>query len=287
MTRTLELISPKGVTLDLTPGSASGIIAGQGVQLSGMPPIRQRTDLTPMRSGGVHRWSLHDPREVAIPIIINAASGIILEQLADLLAAHIDPVNGPCVLRVGRHDGTFRRMVAVFKTGLQIEEPTNREDVWESLLVFEAAEPYFEADTGVSVSIPNESATSVDFFPFFPLVLSGADTYASVTLTNTGGVDVYPVWTIAGPAEKIILRNLTTGEVFDTTFSLPVGQTVTVDMNMATVTTGAGVNLIATVSDLSTFWPLAAGDNEVRVEVAAAGAGTTVNVAWTARWLTS
>lgn len=287
MTRTLEIISPAGVVLDLTPGSASGIIAGRGVQLAGMPPIRTRTDLTPMRSGGVHRWSLHDPRELAIPVIINASNGANLEQLADSLAAHVDPVNGACTIRVGRHDGTFRRIVAVFKTGLALEEPTNREDVWESLLVFEAADPYFEADTGVSVSIPNESATSVDFFPFFPLVLSGADTYASVTLTNTGGVDVYPVWTIAGPAEKIILRNLTTGAIFDTTFTLPVGQTVTMDTGTATIATGAGVNLIATVSDLSTFWPLTAGDNEVRVEVAAAGAATTVNVAWTARWLTS
>lgn len=287
MTRTLELISPKGVTLDLTPGSASGIIAGQGVQLSGMPPIRQRTDLTPMRSGGVHRWSLHDPREVAIPIIINAASGIILEQLADLLAAHIDPVNGPCVLRVGRHDGTFRRMVAVFKTGLQIEEPTNREELWEGLLVFEAADPYFASESPTAVAIPNEVDATAPFFPFFPLVLSGADTFAVVTLTNSGGVGVFPVWTITGPTERVVLHNLTTGALFDATFSLPAGQTVTIDMGAAMVATTAGVNLIAAVSNLSTFWALAAGDNDIRVEIAAAGVTTSVNVEWTARWLTS
>jgi hypothetical protein len=105
-------------------------------------------------------------------------------------------------------------------------------------------------------------------------------------LANAGSVDAWPVWRITGPVQGPTITNLDTGAVlrFDSTWSVPAGQTIEIDTRpgMRTVVfTPSGVSASAQLRSRQWF-PIPAGA-DVRVGFTTSGsyqAAAALDVLW-------
>ena len=122
------------------------------------------------------------------------------------------------------------------------------------------------ATTTIVTSIPT-------FFPIFPIRLTTSQIAVDATVSNTGDVEAWPVFTIQGPGSQITLQNLTTGK-FTTfnTLQLTTGQIVVIDTRPGakTVTLNYSNDMFSDLSDFSALWPLAVGNNAVRLTMSGA-----------------
>jgi len=118
---------------------------------------------------------------------------------------------------------------------------------------------------------------------------SGEDNPNSLTtITNTGDVEAWPVWTITGPMTQLRAWNVTLGTRFALTYNLAAEQTITITTDRPTVRGPGDANLSKHIDWFNPagteLWPLADGANVVGLEVDGAGATTGVRMAFTPRF---
>lgn len=78
-----------------------------------------------------------------------------------------------------------------------------------------------------------------------------------MTVTNSGDLSAYPVFTITGPADMPVIQNVTTGQAFTVNANIAAGQTVVIDARTGVITPG-------TVRLIGRPFTLAAGANTIR-----------------------
>lgn len=275
-----------------------------------MPPFQMVEDEIPFQPGARLRRVKTKVREVVLPMIFRGVDEADLREVMRAWAVRFSPDRGPGVLRAtGPVIGTdiaelfldeapvitdplveTRDLNCIYTGGLEAVEDLRGTKglTWQKVVaVFRAHDPYwYDADDTTALF---ELPPAVPFFPFFPLTLSSSEVVATVTLTNDGDVEAWPVWTITGPcAEGFKLRNVTTGDVTTVEAEIFDGQTVEIDTRPGykTVTRYDGANLFGYLSDDSSLWPLAVGDNEIRVEVTEASHDTNAVIAYKRRFYT-
>lgn len=114
----------------------------------------------------------------------------------------------------------------------------------------------------------------------------------AITITNQGSMSTPPVVTIYGPSSGtmtgISAQNLTTGEsvVFASAYALAPGQSITIDFANKTVKRESGANIYDQVQFASsTWWQLAAGDNQVRYNATGTTTASSMVVSWQDAWI--
>lgn len=97
-------------------------------------------------------------------------------------------------------------------------------------------------------------------------------------VSNVHTDDIYPRWTITGPAGVVTLTNTTTGKALEIEYDLPFGATMVIvtDPTRRIVVDENGTALAADVT--GTYWGFTPGLNNFTVQVAAASAPTTVRL---------
>jgi phage-related protein len=121
-----------------------------------------------------------------------------------------------------------------------------------------------------------------------PVLLTGATVLGDTSVSNSGDVEAYPIWTIHGPGKPTFI-NFRSGRQFGLNVTLGVDEIITVDtrptMQAATDATGANRWGDLVKSSPRDLWPLLPGNNDLHLGIAASGPGTAVHLSYTRRWL--
>lgn len=284
--QTFTFIDPDGVEFPLTTDLGTGTNVEFGVEGRGMPRVESVIERVPQQSGGRRRETTFGVREVVVPLELLGASASDLRVRLRALLRAFDPTRGDSVLRCVAPDGMVRQIGCRYDSGMEVVESLDLlGNVQRAAVVFRAADPFWY-DTAVTGQ--SFGPTQAFFFPILPLRLSGSEVYASADVINDGDVLTWPTWTITGPGNNPVLRNLTTGKRIDLTgVSLAAGESINVDTRPGrkTVSSGVGANLYGSMTTTSSLWPLVKGTNTIRLEMSASTPATSLALSFQRRWL--
>lgn len=114
---------------------------------------------------------------------------------------------------------------------------------WRAVLQWVCCDPrlYSLSEHSTSVGLPAPPATGLGFPLVFPLDFGTGSAASQVSATNAGGVSTWPVIEIDGPVTGPIVTCVATGQrlVFDPSWSIPAGVTVSVDTDARSVAIGS------------------------------------------------
>jgi hypothetical protein len=325
---TIYWIDPAGVTTLLNDG-ARWQLADNGLHGFGSLKASVASVRRPYRSGVLTLGGPYTPeREMAIALSgvfpTRALYGAGVRALRRLLNPYLAPDTAG-QLKLLDTDNAVTRQIdcwCVELTDVESEGPIGG----IAIPVFWAPEPWFYDPTQQVVGYALDSgpgvAYPVDYNVSLGVSYATADLDSMQIVTNAGDVETWPLLEILGPGQAPKIENQTTGKIVElsggaTGLTLGVGDSVQIDMDLATVTfydayvtalginydatIGAhydgefglrygndvgswGINVIEKLSDASEFWPLVYGANSLRVQMRDADAGM-MTVSWYNRYL--
>jgi hypothetical protein len=283
VTETLQWIDPDGVsvTLDVDQDTANRF----------MPRVEVEEDGVPGQPGLRLRDVRHGVTEFPLPFWVHGSSESDLRVQLRAMIRAMNPGRGVGKLRITSPVGDQREINCIVVDGLGLKEaggetgPTDQRIV----AVFRAHDPYYY-DVSATTQ-PFEITDTPSFFPWGGSTLfrlTSSEIFSDGSVENDGDVETWPVWTITGPGSVITLENLTTGKTLTfATASLTTGETIVIDTRPGakTVLKNGTTNLFPDIGT-SSLWPLAAGTNLVRLQMAGADAVTSsVVLSYTQRYL--
>ena len=249
-----------------------------------MPPVTINTVKVPQAQGGRFRGARHEERLATIPVVLPGP--IAGRDELRRWARALDPLTGEGTLTVVQGDHAGRQLVCAYEAGLD-DYAEEFPLLGLTTLAFRAADPYWQDGTESSL-VTTTSSTGFTWFPFLPLVLGSSDVFASATITNVGDVDAWPVITVVGPGNDLVLTNLTTGLAWSFPGNIAAGSTLVVDTRPGHKSARLdGNNAFGRLTDDSALWPLVPGPNRISIAFATATPASRVTFAWRNRWLSA
>lgn len=305
---------PPAVTLPSCGGSETWTwIDAQGRQVN-LPVLRDvegrfmpPTELDAVRvfgEDGERRRRQHFvAREIVLPLGIRVEGcppSQALRVALRRLGCHLNTLRRPGILRCQVDGLEAREIEASYVSGYELVEQSSR--VALPVLVMRAHEPYWRAPADTVLTF----ATGIGL-PFFllspddptftfgnpmPAFTLSVDTIVGAqTIVVPCNAEVWPVWTLTGPAENVRFENLTSGlEVSLPGLTVDAGETLIVDTRPGakTVTDGHGTNRFAALDPASTLFPLEPGTNQLLLVVDNFAQGqTALTLSYRRRYLTA
>ncbi|MFB7597264.1 phage tail protein [Streptomyces sp. NPDC056160] len=295
----ITYVDPAGRRWPMTDLEADWYALAEGVSGLGAAPYALTSDPHP-RGGTRLRHVQPQARTIVWPVLVKGADHMAFTKnwrglgtaFTRTLRQNPDGSRTPGILEVARPDGSIRRIQVYYQDGWDGRGQTATGITWDSAVVTLLAEdPYWEDATAVVVH--RETGAPQDYLVPFPTV-SSSQVLGATTVTNPGDVDVWPVWTITGPATKIVFTRDDTADSFtlDMTATahgpLLAGETVTVSTDPPRVRSGAGENLVAGLNwPSAVLWSLPPGDTPVVFQLTGASAGSAVDLTFYPRYETA
>jgi hypothetical protein len=256
----IEWVDPGGVTRNLSAdGSPNLFVSGYPTGL-GAPPVSLADEKLPWASGAVVRHLGIRPARMQLPLSIIADSSLALTQTLDEVQGWFstgdEQRRTPGYLRVVREDGSVRQRLCYYVGGLEGDFRLGF-DNWTTCVIELYAPDGYPTDgedvfrTWTTADLPN------------------------VAVMNNGQLDAYPVWQITGPAQGIVVSNITSNKVWGWGGTVAAGQTLLVDTRPASqrftypVTTGAGVSQFLYMTTTSELWWFVPGANAINFNIVA------------------
>ncbi len=255
------------------------------------PPYTLSSTRMPLSEGSQFKDATVEERGVDLKQKVRADTREGLIDLMRDLSRRMNPrlgsgsVTNPGLGKLKIINGADVRVLNCYPWG--IKDAVDHFTSMEMLLSFTAYDPFWCADAPVSTTVENTS-TVVPFFSatWFPMRLIGSINYALRTLTNPGNADSYPIWTITGPGDTIILRNLTSGKSLSMgSLALNPGQKLVIDTRTGIKTVLLdGINTMKSMTVLSALWSLLPGDNNVQIQMSNSTTASKITVDFTPRY---
>lgn len=276
----ISWIDPNGTEHVLTDQEDIAITIGPSGRY--MPPIETPEEEVPFQSGSRPRQTKVKAREMDFPVEINGKTMMdIRTKLRELLRI-FNPLKGDGKIKSISPDGSTREIICRYQGGLEISESGMIKENF--VLVLKAFDPFwYDIQPVTQTFTTGQPAT---FFPFLPLRLASSSVFADITVDNQGDVETFPEWTIRGPGENIMIKNLSTGEITHLQTSLGVGESITIDTRpfYKTVTRQDRTNLFHTLTEDSSLWALQEGQNSIRLEMANATDESSIQLSYKNRY---
>lgn len=252
------------------------------------PPYTINSTKMPLSEGSQFRSVDVGEGGVDLSVKIKAADKESLRLMLRNLTYRMDPTRGKGQLKITTDVDT--RILYCLPEGLS--KVTENDRFAEATLSFTANDPFWYSDSENETVVENGGVAVYKFFStsFFPIRLVNSTTYAVRTVTNSGDKDVYPIWTITGPGDTIILRNMTTGK------SLSLGSLVLSPGQVLVIDTTVGIKTIkingelgnpeyfAYLDKLSSMWPLKKGNNNLSVQMTNSSTNSRIKLTFTPRF---
>lgn len=283
---TVVFVAPDGTETDFE--TLPGVLRFGSTGLH-MPTFDFTDDDVPGQDGSRTRQVRTRPREVVLgPLVIAQPDEAALRVWLRALARRLNPKRGEGTLRVTTVDGVTRTLQCRYTGGFEGDQANGNtsDNVWIVALAFRMTDPYFRdlspTTRSFSISAPTQ------WFPIFPLRLSGDTVMGTITVDNDGDDDAYPIWTVHGPATALTLTNLTTGETLSLPYTLGSTDVLQIDTRpfIKTLTLADGTSLYGGLDQPSSLWSLPAGVSELSVELPGADVTSYVSLSYQRRWLT-
>ncbi|MFD4264071.1 phage tail protein [Streptomyces sp. NPDC058534] len=296
---TVTYYDPTGKEWPLTTPSLGWKTLADGVSGLGAVPYELTTDAHP-RGGARLRHVQAQPRTIVWPLRVYGSTHTEFvgrwRQLAAAFTRTLRPgpdgLPTPGLLEIARPDGSRRRIEVFYQDGFEgLGNNTTGRIVDVAVLSLWCEDPYW-ADA-LAVSIHRETGTPVDYLNPYPSV-SSSQVLGATTVVNPGDVDVWPVWTITGPATSITFTREDTGDAFTLDMqatshgALLAGQTVTISTDPPRVRSGTGENLVAGLNwPEAVLWSVPPGETPVVFQLNGAEAGSAVDLTFYPRYETA
>jgi phage-related protein len=185
-----------------------------------LPPVSIRLD-EGVSDGGYYVSSRRLPRDIDIPITIIGEDRDDVEDKFRRLAKLLSDRTGATRISVTYPDSSEWYIDGYYMSGGNVTYGNNATSEFATLgISFRCPSPYWTKD-----SVTTDTYT----------------TLGAKTITNSGDINSYPVWTITGPAVNVSFTS-PTGESWTYLASITSGQVRIIDTFEKTVVDGAGVN---------------------------------------------
>ena len=302
-----EIITPDDVHYPLDGIVDRALVSGPSG--SGMPPVEYATQQGAYQHGETVTSYRFQPRIVQLVYRRNASNRDgywrIRDELVDVLRPNrktIGNVPQPLVLRGIRPDGRIRDLDVLIDRGPEFESTGSDWDEWsiqEGLRLI-AHNPAYYDPTTLPLSFVFTMSGELSFPISFPISFGASRSIEDQSITYVGNWIEYPVITITGPCNYVIISNLTTDEEITFNYPRSAGQQVVIDTRHGRKTAidpaitdinDPGYNLLGGVSgDLGTFHIEAApeavgGVNDLRVFLSTPTTFGTVDISYNTRYL--
>lgn len=258
------------------------------------PPYTLSSTRMPLSEGSQFRDAVVEERGVDLKQKVRADSRDQLRALLRDLSRRMNPrlgqgsVSNPGLGQLKIVNGNDVRVLNCYPWG--IKEPVDHGTSAELVLSFTAYDPCWYDEDPIITTVENTSVVAPFFSSiWFPLRLVGSLNYALRTMVNPGDADSYPIWTITGPGDTIILRNLTSGKSLSMgTLALNPGQILKIDTREGIKTVLLdGLNAMKSMTILSSLWNLMPGNNQVQIQMSNTTPYSLITVEYTPRYLSA
>ncbi|MFD3483775.1 phage tail protein [Streptomyces sp. NPDC058665] len=295
----ITYISPDGVRWPMTDLAADWYAMAEGVSGLGAAPYTLTSDPHP-RGGARLRHVQPQPRTIVWPVHVKGADHMRFTEnwraLADAFTRTLrlgpDGLRTPGVLEVARPNGTVRTIEVYYQSGWDGLGQKATGITWDNAVVTLWCEDPYWVDT-VPVTVHRETGTQVDYLVPYPSV-SSSQVLGETTVNNPGGVDVWPTWTVTGPATAITFTRDDTGVSFTLTMAdtvhgdLLAGETVTISTDPPRVRSDTDENLLKGLDwPGAVLWSLPPGETPVTFQLDGAEAGSAVDLTFYPRYETA
>lgn len=264
MTNRTITLSNGALSVDLI--SSTGVRAQKGLSGTGLPGVQVQW-LEGAGDGALYRGARVLPRELDIPVTVEAADEDALLALLEDLEVILAPENAPARLTVTRVVPGDPDPV---DENWWVDVVRSEEMDWDwgrysrakvrTRLRLTAGDPVWTRGTAVVVD------------PVTP---------GTVEVVNPGKAPSWPTWVITGPATGFTLTS-PSGDVLAWAGSLADLAEITVDARQGTVMEGA-TNRYAGLAAAPRFWQVPAGTTECTVALTGTGANTNVALSFAPR----
>ena len=246
--------SPRRVEVDGWSAGSPGDIDAQGTvwllqRVEGWqdaPSVRLGLTNRPEEHGAFDGPSYLEPRVITVKGAAYGASYAATKQARDIMASVLgDPTLGLQTATV-RTPGYRDMQASVRRSDKVLTSEIGKDGLtfsWSVILVAPDPLRYSTALTTLSAGLPVVGLGGLVFPLVFPLAFGTGTAGGDITIVNGGTIAMWPTLTITGPVTGPTVTNVTTGAIlrFDPAFTVPAGQTVTIDTKNRLVTL-AGVN---------------------------------------------
>ncbi|MFJ8699466.1 phage tail domain-containing protein [Streptomyces ardesiacus] len=272
------------------------IVLQPGPQGLDLPPFELHADNSPNLDGSMYRGTRASARQVMLPVFVYGIDRKTLKEFKRKLANALNPKAGYCVLTFIEQDGVVRRLQCYYAGGMEGNESTGGAGfTWVSYgLQLTAMDPWFYGDLEVAANWSFGTAQPFLKNPFFPVTLSsGTAATDTISVSNPGDIEAWPVWTFTGPLKSFQLTG-PDGSKFGIpeqaggADALQAGRTLTVDTRPGykTVLDDKGVNYFPLMNPAPSLWSLPPGVSTVKTSLVSGSGTPTVNVKLTPRYAT-
>lgn len=264
----------------------------------GLPGVTRVTDRGPLQNGVNDLGFRLQPRNVNLVLVKPEACPNSWRALRQRFLEAFKPSDTPLNLRWEFGDGSRRQIDMHFTGGLSLPWTVAdrvRPSLRDVVNLYAPDPTWYDPDTNSAtwtLAIQDELSFPIEF----PISFGSDVISESVTVNYPGTWLAFPIVTFTGPIVAPTIRNLTTGEKLELSYSVGVGESVIIDTRYGhkTVTNNSGVNLISYLSsdsDLATFHIAADpestdGENILFASGSEANSGqTSIRAEWNDRYI--
>jgi len=278
-------INANGVTIDFTDYHNIAVLSGFSGY--GLPDFSMSETVIPYEDIGILNSIRTVPREISVPIFLRGSEPFLIRRKMAEIMQFLSPDLGEGKLYIERPTGEKRFLKCIYKNGLDGNDKSIGKDYGTFIITFRAVDPYFYNSVESSYTFTEESSEG-SFLgnPFFPIFITQGAIYSNISFINTGDGIAYPVWTITGVGDSLVLRNLTTGKFMQLDYTISEGEIITIDTRIGykSIVNNSGINLMQYMASLSSFWLIEQGTNVIRVELSNSGVNTAVKIDYYLRY---
>ncbi|MEU5577775.1 phage tail domain-containing protein [Streptomyces huasconensis] len=262
-----------------------------------MPPFALFSDDSPNLDGATYRSARASAREVMIPVHLYGIDRRTVNQLKRTLFKSLNPKRGYCVLMFSEGDEA-RILKAYYKGGMEGSEGTDTSGItWAKYaLQFSAMDPWFypEREEQVRWDFGEGAPFLSSSAPFFPLKISRGVMGAggsSLTISNPGDIEAWPVWKLHGPIRSFKLTSpyaetVKASPPADGSDLVPSGRVLTIDTRPGrkTVRDDLGANYWSKLDTNPQFWSVEPGETSASVSVVTGSGKAAVTLTFQPRY---
>ena len=151
--------------------------------------------------------------------------------------------------------------------------------IWNRwVLSFQCPNPYWESGTEETFVIDTGSTGRGLLPELTKLKLRSATTFGVIEVDNQGDVPAYPIWTITGPLEDIVISDGTNSFAFED--NVLIGETITINTRTSEVTDQTGANRYAMLAAAPKLFRVPPGATTITISAVAGNLDSEVTLTY-------
>lgn len=247
------------------------------------PPYRVSDSVLAGRGGARFNQSLSDKRAVVIEFLLYVTDmDAYLQERKDIFDA-FDPEDGENELVI-EIDNT--ETISLNCVPADVNMPARAAEMTYAYpqVQLVAYDPTIYSETIHSQSgILAPTGGGATFPLIFPITFE-TSTSGEATIYNNGNIPSCPRLVLTGLLTNPLIRNETTGETFQLTYTSGVNDEIVIDMDERTVTLNGQTSLLTNISDGSSWWCLQPGANTISLATSSTSDTGELEITWQDTW---